>query len=366
MIIYSIIPLLLMIGLLIIKKVKFQKIINGLFWGIISVIFAVLIGTTILPILGFSTNTGMLITGDGSFSAFMIFLISAALPEEISKLISIKFGSKKEKNSILINAILVGITFACIENIMYIIGYGSNLGLTRMLQPGHLFFQLVMAHMLIKSINKKGLNQILFNVLAVILPVLCHAAFNTFNTINTIAYIFYAIGVLTYVYTFYLILKLKIDKNEYKTKFLVLKIIAILLSIFILLIMYPQNKDNTLNKTQIIEEDNIELKVISSEKVEITDDNFLSGKYIKVKVELKNNNTNTYMLDTYKIRIVDNLNKNDSYLSTFGVDQNITDLEANEIEQGYLYFEDEGYNYTYLIYTAGEFGNTQPYNFVIK
>ena len=108
----------------------------------------------------------------------------------------------------MINAILIGITFACIENIMYIISYGSNLGLTRMLQPGHLFFQLVMAHMLIKSLDKNYSKKILYSIFALILPMLCHAAFNAFNTIEILSYIFYAIAVLTYIYTFYLILKL--------------------------------------------------------------------------------------------------------------------------------------------------------------
>lgn len=84
----------------------------------------------------------------------------------------------------------------------------------RLLQPGHLFFQLLMALLLIKGLNNNCFCRILFNILAIIVPMVCHTMFNTFNTIEGISNIFSFIGILTYVLTFYLIYKLPKIKNE--------------------------------------------------------------------------------------------------------------------------------------------------------
>lgn len=365
MALYSIIPLLTTIVLLLLKKINIKKIVNGLFWGTISLLLTVIVNMTILPIFGFSLNDSMLASDDISLFNFIICLFTAAVPEEVSKLISIKLGSKKEKNCIFINSILIGLTFACIENFMYTSVYGSHLGLTRMLQPGHLFFQILMSLFLIKALSNTSFKKIVFSVLALVLPMFCHAAFNTFNSIDTISYIFYGIGILTYIFTFYCILKLPADNEEYKIKLIGLKIVFIILSTLFIIIFYQQNNNSNINEVQKIQEDNIELKVISSEKVKISDD-ISVGNYVKVKVELKNNNDVSYIIDMFRIRIVDDLNKNVSYLSFRNFDDSLYEISARETAIGYLYFDDEDHNYTYLIYTAGEQGNTQTYNFNIK
>ena len=68
----------------------------------------------------------------------------------------------------------------------------------------------------------------------------------------------------------------------------------------------------------------------------------------------------------YHFHLVDNLNKNDSYLSLGVFDDDIYEIKAGETETGYLYFSYEGHNYTYLVYTAGQYSNIQTYKFNIK
>lgn len=362
MVIYSIIPLLIIIGLLLLKKVNFKEIVNGIFWGIISVLLTIIVGKIILPIFGFSSS---IINNDISLFAFFINFFIGALPEELSKLISIKFSSEKEKDSIYINSILVGMTFKCIENILYNDTFGASLSLIRVLHAGHLLYQILMALFLIKALNSNGIKKIIYNILAIALPVLCHNIYNTFNSIDIVSYVFYAIGILTYIFTLYIILKISYDNKEKKVRLFGLKLVVIILTILFIMIIHSQNNNSALNEIQNIQEDNIELKVLSSEKVEIND-YFASGNYIKVKVELKNNNDVSYITDMYHFRIVDNLNKHNSYLSIYDFEDGLYEIDAGEKVIGYLYFEDEGYNYTYLIYTAGEFGNKQTYNFNIK
>lgn len=362
--IISMIPLLIIVILLLIKKVSVKKIFNAIFWGIISLVFAVIITSFILPIFGFSPTATMLNTGV-SLTVFIMALFTAAIPEEISKFICIKFSNSKDKSSIIINAILIGVTFACIENIIYISGYSSNVGLTRLLQPGHLFFQLVMASFMIKALTANDSKKMIFNVLSIIVPVLCHTLFNTLNSIEMIYYIFCVIGVLTYIYTFFLIIKLPKEPQRNEIKMFALKLIGIIVTMLFVVVLSLQNNDSTLNQKQNIKEDNIEMTVLSTEKEEIKEDPF-SGNYIKVKVEIKNNSEATYIPDMFHFHITDNLNKNNSYLTLRSFDDCLMQIEAGKTSTGYLYFEDEGHNYTYLIYTSGELGNTQTYSFNIK
>ena len=248
----------------------------------------------------------------------------------------------------------------------YINTHGINIGLTRMLKPGHLLFQIIMAFFLSKALNNQGYKKILYNGLGIILPMLCHATFNTFVSNNIIGYIFYAVGIVTYIFTFYYILKLPSTIEQTKIKFFSLKLIFVIITtlfiLFINLFMHSQVNSN-LNKIQKIKEDNIELKIISSEKVKTTNEVY-SGNYIKIKVEIKNNNDTTFLINN--VHIVDNLNKNNSYLSLWSFNDSLNEIAAKETSTGYLYFKDDGYNYSYLIYTAGEFPDRQTYTFNIK
>lgn len=363
MVIYSMLPLLIITGLLLIKKVEIKKIVNGIFWGIISIIITFFVSEIILTALGIKSIYGL--TTGVSIYAFIFSLITATLPEEISKFISIKLTKSKNKINIFINSILIGITFASLENYIYISGYGLNIALTRMLHPGHLFFQLIMAMLLTKSLNYSGAKKTIFNSLAILLPALCHAVFNTLVEIKTMAYIFYIIGIATYIFTFIYILKLSYDDENYNHKFTGLKITIIILALLSLIILYPQNRSKRLNENQIISEENIELKVISSEKIE-KNDGFLDGNYIKIQVELKNNNDMVYEVSIFNFEIVDSLNKNGSRLTTVGFDNQLSEVKAKETKIGYLYFKDEGHNYKYLTYLVGGPNNYKKYDFKIN
>ena len=95
MIIYSLIPLLVVIGLLILKKINFKYIVNGLFWGIISIFLTYLIDSLVLPLVGFHSNIYDAPNIGLSFFAFIIAFFTAALPEELSKFLSINACIKK-------------------------------------------------------------------------------------------------------------------------------------------------------------------------------------------------------------------------------------------------------------------------------
>lgn len=365
MILYAALPLLITIIILKVKKIQTKDIINSIFWGIVSVILVTIISSII-----FSTpNVGLLLSGgDVSFAYFILILLKTALPEELSKFLCIKHIAKKEKNSIFINSILIGLTFACVENFIYISSFGVRVGLTRMLHPGHLLFQILMSIILIKSLNKSKNTKILFNIFAIIIPAVCHSIFNTFNEINIMSYIFYAIGIITYIFTFICLIKLTNDsKEENKIKFVVPKIIVIIFTLISLLVLISPKSNINLNEVQIIDEDKIEMKVISSEKTEITDDiDIINGKYIKVKIEIKNNSNIVYELDEMDFKITDELDKNNSNASYFIDDEQLNQIMPGETKVGYIHFKDEGYKYAYLIYVTGEIGNTVTYDFKIK
>lgn len=362
---YPVFPLLICIVLLLIKKVNFKEIINGVFWGIISFLLLTIIDIILLPIIG-SASINIASMSKGSIFAFIYYFFVAALPEELCKYGSIKFSSKKEKNSIIINAILVSVTFIAIESFGYASTMGVNLSVTRVLHTWHLFYQVIMALFLVKSVNTTSSKNTVLNILALAVPILCHSLHNWLVGINEIVdYIFMAVSILTYFFTIYLILKLDVKKEEPKVRFLVLKVVVIILSLLFMILLHSQNNNVKLNQSQHITEENIELKVISYETFE-SDNIISSGSYFKVKVEIKNNNDVIYKINTYNLSIVDNLNKNKSYLSIHEFSDSLNEVAPGETVVGYLYFDDDGYDYNYLIFAAGELNDKENYTFTIK
>lgn len=286
----------------------------------------------------------------------------------MSKFIGIKLSSKNNESNILINSIVISLTFAFIENLLYINTSGVSILLTRLLQPGHLFFQIIMGIFLIKSLNYTGRKKTIYKMSGILLAMVSHTIFNTFNGIEFISYIFFALGILTYIFTIiYILKKENINNENVSIKWFCLKIITIILTIIVCIFISFFNINSNLNELQKIKEDKIELRVISSEKVKIDNNqlNLLNGDFVKVKVEIINNNNSEYEVDSLRFRLVDNLYKNKSFLTFYEYDDSITSVDPGQSLEGYLYFEDDGYNYKYLIYTAGEIGNTQDYNFNI-
>lgn len=365
---YAIIPLLIVIIPLIARRVTFKKIINGIFYGVLSALVASILEVVLVKSIFHVSNYYDVVQGV-SISAFILALLFAAIPEELSKFLCIKFAKTDTKFNIFMNSMLVCATFACVENYLYYVQQGIQLGLTRLLHPGHMFFGLFMALFLIKSLSS---NKKTYVVLAIAIPSLLHATFNTFVDTESMAYLFYIIGIITYIVIFVLLFKIpKEVQDESKGKFFILKLIVLILT-FILMLILASSSNNSygieVNEKTLIKQNQIEITVHGYEKENISDYivSSYNGDYIKVKVTINNLSENDFSVNVFDMNIVDSLNKNSEMPSLIYKDDALSDVKANESKTGYLYFVDDGKDYTYLIYSPSSSGQTDSYTFKLK
>ena len=122
----------------------------------------------------------------------------------------------------------------------------------------------------------------------------------------------------------------------------VLIILGVVVSLFIVIciisILFAKSKQISFGKTAIIKQENIEITVLSSETTTIEDPTGIaieSGDFIKVKVRIKNNDSEPYTwnnLMTFKL--------GDKYVSTIQHSDDLPNtIESGKVEEGYLYFE---------------------------
>lgn len=359
---YSIIPLLIILIPLIIRKTSKKEIVNGIFWGIISIIISYIV--VMIPEKALKASSIFNVI-DVSIFSFFFLLVSTALPEELSKFFCIKETKSKDNFSILMNAMLISSTFSVIEDFMYFIAYGTSI--SRMLTPGHILFELIMSFFLIKAQkNNKTLNI----SLAIIIPVLGHALFNTLQLDKNLMFLFYILGIVTYIIAFIALLKVKKQepKEQKEIKFYLLKIITIIITIIItfLLVLTSSNSNAIkINEKALIQEENIELTINNVEKLKEED---FFGDFkdcIKVKITINNLSDEEYKLNTLETKIVDNLNKNEEYINIY-FNNTIDSIPAHEEKTGYIYFTDNNKDYTYLIYSSGTINNKTNYIFNLK
>ena len=208
-----IIPIVIIVGALFIKKYKFSKkdIVNILFYGLV-ITFLALISTLILPKIIPSLQ-------DHGFRSFFRILIMAGVVEEVAKFFGIKLSKPKNADQIFVFSILIALVFSVVEDFGYFSIYESGALFSRILTPIHLTFQLIMAYFLIKAFLIKDTDKSkakLYTSLSLIVPILVHAIYDTYIGILIPRFVAYVVGVLTYVVVVVYILKMKTN-NEIST-----------------------------------------------------------------------------------------------------------------------------------------------------
>lgn len=113
-------------------------------------------------------------------SGFLTALLTAALLEEVGKYIFFRLAIWKNREvvswlDVIIAAVAVAVGFVILEDIEFVVsGSGS---IVRAFIPGHILFQAIMGYYYGKArVTKKPK----YDVLSLVVPVLCHTAFDMF------------------------------------------------------------------------------------------------------------------------------------------------------------------------------------------
>ncbi len=339
------IPVIILFILLFIFKIKIKNwgktIVNFLFWGFLVIYLALALGRlfgVLMPTLSAIGNMG---------KSFFYFLVFAGLVEEVSKFIVLKLSKPKTNKSILLNGLLIGMGFSTIENYAY---FGNALTskdmLFRTILPGHPFLMLfpIWGMILAKSDEKKKY----YPYYGLLIGIIIHAIFDTMTKPTMVIILFAIIEWGGIIYSLYKLSKMNEEEEvEEKDKYLVLKIIAIVLAGGFYLFAF--NTSNTIKKLNTVCHnyfDNIDIKVLSAESVE---EKSLFGeetkKYIKVKVTIKNTSDEDYESSIMNVSLV-NVSNGEKKAPSFDIslDKQLSDevIKPNEELTGYYYFESDG------------------------
>jgi RsiW-degrading membrane proteinase PrsW (M82 family) len=109
-----------------------------------------------------------------------------ALVEEFSKFIFIRFILFRNKNfnepfDGIVYAVMVGMGFATLENILYVFQYGFTTGVLRMFTavPAHATFAILMGYFLGKA-KFSNRNKFMYSLMALVIATLFHGAYDYF------------------------------------------------------------------------------------------------------------------------------------------------------------------------------------------
>lgn len=146
-------------------------------------------------------------------------------------------------------------------------------------------------------------------------------------------------------------------------------IVGLIIIISIAAALYAKSLHVKLGETAIIEEENIEITVLSSEKATIEDPTGIaleSGDFVKVKVRIKNNGS-----DAYTWNNLTSFDIGDKFVSMSEHDDNLPNtIDAGKVEEGYLYFEYTNESimnyYTSPVAVDGNNAEVSRYYFKIK
>lgn len=117
---------------------------------------------------------------------FFNALLKVALIEEFSKFIFVRFILYNNKNfnepfDGIVYAVMVGMGFATVENIVYVFQYGFTTGLLRMFTavPAHAAFAILMGYFLGKA-KFTHRKELYFSLIALLIPTVFHGAYDYF------------------------------------------------------------------------------------------------------------------------------------------------------------------------------------------
>ena len=359
-ILLSCIPLIIFFIVAIILKLKIKNFVNIALLAFLSVVLVILIFNTIIGI--FIPSTFLTLGGP---LAFIYYLFYAGISEETAKFISLKLSKPKAKSQILINIILIGLLFGVIENYGYLnmdISYKAIF--TRCFNM-HILFGCIMGMLLVigEEKNKKGL----FNALALIIPIIVHGTWDFANG-GLIGFI--VSGIICYGAMIFALIKAKKYQSEEileetPDKFKVLKIIVLVIITLLWLLAYS-NHDSRTKLGNTCEYEDLEIKVLSAEKM--TDEN--NKSYIRIKVEVKNKSSESNTIESglggFQLVRLDNGKVEMETISLYTEGERIdTSLKPNGTNTGYIFYYVPGEVKDYKL-TYSKFNDKTKCNLNIK
>ena len=201
------------------KKLLVKLFISGIISGLI-VLFISIYGIILFPKYTQVENIKNIIV------LFFYCFIFVATIEEFSKFLMIYFISYNNKEfdqafDIVLYSVIVGLGFACLENIFYVI-FKSLTPLTVLLRgitavPAHVCFQIIMGYYLYLSKNKDKYKNL---ILGILIPIILHGTYDFFiyskNGFIVLSFIFLLIFFVLYAYS-KLNKLIEVDKSNLKT-----------------------------------------------------------------------------------------------------------------------------------------------------
>ncbi len=166
------------------EREPFRLLAISFFYGVLSTVVTLLIS---LP-----TQYWMVLREDDVTHQFINAFFKVAFVEELSKFLFIRFILFPNKHfnepfDGIVYAVMVGMGFATLENILYVFEYGYTTGILRMFTavPAHATFAILMGYFLGKakfSHNKK----LYYSALGLLVATLFHGAYDYFWFISFI------------------------------------------------------------------------------------------------------------------------------------------------------------------------------------
>lgn len=168
-----------------------RMIYKGFFYGALSVFVSTLISGPLM-------NLGLFVNNPGTFmEAVKVSFFGAAIPEESAKLLMLWLllrNSREfdERYDGLVYAACIGLGFACVENLMYVVSSGAAwfyVSTTRALfaVPGHFAFAVAMGYYYSKNHFEWYRTSAWDKLKVWLVPVLLHGAYDTLAFSSSIA-----------------------------------------------------------------------------------------------------------------------------------------------------------------------------------
>ena len=175
----------------VLQKEPTREILKAFLYGAVSVAFSLLIS---LPLMGIGLVPGEPVT---VWDNIRLAIFGAGIPEELAKFFLLWLFLKKcpyfdEYVDGIVYAACVGLGFAAVENVMYLIQNfqaWAYVGAMRALfsVPGHFFFAVVMGYYVSKAAFDDPSQRTRNIFLAIALPMLLHSAFDALLMVSTVS-----------------------------------------------------------------------------------------------------------------------------------------------------------------------------------
>ena len=175
----------------VLQKEPTREILKAFLYGAVSVAFSLLIS---LPLMGIGLVPGEPVT---VWDNIRLAVFGAGIPEELAKFAMLWLFLRRcryfdEYVDGIVYAACVGLGFAAVENIMYLIQNfqaWAYVGAMRALfsVPGHFFFAVVMGYYVSKVAFDDPSQRARNIFLAIALPMLLHSAFDALLMVSTVS-----------------------------------------------------------------------------------------------------------------------------------------------------------------------------------